>query len=123
MESKNSILNKSESPEECKINNSNKELDGELYMFLPKNILEEISDKKEVPPKNTTENKKKTENNKSINNQILINNNPQNLNFITNIQNINTHNSLHFHSLLDFFLPTYINYLLNLCPDKPYIHF
>ena len=98
MENKDSILDKSEEPEECKINDSNKDLDGDLYLFLPKNVVDEISEKKSenVPkkPHKNSDKKKKPENNLNINNQIIYNNNPQKLNFITNIQNINTINNI-----------------------------
>ena len=46
MENEDTILNKSEDPEECKINDSNKNIDKDLCLFLPKNIVEEISEKK-----------------------------------------------------------------------------
>ena len=46
MESRDSILDKSDDPEECKIDNSNKDLDGDLHLFLPKNIVDEIYEKK-----------------------------------------------------------------------------
>ena len=46
MENQDSILNNSQDPEECKINDSNKNLEKDLCLFLPKNIVEEISEKK-----------------------------------------------------------------------------
>ena len=46
MESRDSILDKSDDPEECKIDTSNKDLDGDLHLFLPKNIVDEIYEKK-----------------------------------------------------------------------------
>ena len=46
MESQGSIINNSEDLEECKINDSNKNLDNDLCLYLPKNIVEEISEKK-----------------------------------------------------------------------------
>ena len=53
MESKDSILNKSSDPEECKKNDSNKNVDGDLHLFLPKSIVDEISEQKvEQVPKN-----------------------------------------------------------------------
>ena len=65
MENKDSILEKSEEPEECKINDSNKDLDGDLYLFLPKNVVDEISEKQSenVPkkPHKNSDKKKKPE--------------------------------------------------------------
>ncbi len=46
MENDDTILNNSQEPEECKINDSNKNMDKDLCLFLPKNIVEEIADKK-----------------------------------------------------------------------------
>ena len=46
MENQDTILNNSDDPEECKINDSNKNLDKDLCLFLPKNIVEEISEEK-----------------------------------------------------------------------------
>ena len=43
MEKEDTILNNSQDKEECKINDSNKNLDKDLCLFLPKNIVEEIS--------------------------------------------------------------------------------
>ena len=89
MESRDSNSDKSDEPEECKIDNSNKDLDGDLHLFLPKNIVDELYEKKvENFPKKTRKHldkKKNKENNMSINNQIIYNNNQQKLNFIKNI--------------------------------------
>ena len=46
MEKEDTILNNSQDQEECKINDSNKNFDKDLCLFLPKNIVEEISEKK-----------------------------------------------------------------------------
>lgn len=51
MEKEDTILNNSQDQEECKINDSNKNFDKDLCLFLPKNIVEEISEKRQITPK------------------------------------------------------------------------
>ena len=71
MENQETILNNSEDPEECKINDSNKNIDKDLCMFLPKNIVEEISEKQtELEKSNSSLSTKQS----NKNNHIEINN-------------------------------------------------
>ena len=110
MESKDSNSEKSDDPEECKIDNSNKNLEGDLHLLLPKNIVDEIYENIPKKSKKNSDKKNKKENSMNINNKIIYNNNPQKLNFITNIQNINTINNIN-NSINSIFL-VYINYII-----------
>ena len=114
MEKEDTILNNSQDQEECKINDSNKNLDKDLCLFLPKNIVEEISEKKidntEISDKSqfafnsiksTPFNKNKyskdfdkKNNHAEINNKIKfhMNNHNKNGNYLKNNIN-NNHNS------------------------------
>ena len=90
MESNDTILNKSLDGEECKINDSNKDLDRDLYLFLPKNIVEEISDK--TSKNDSTKARKYSDKESNMKNNVL--NNSNNMSFIANIRNINTFNNI-----------------------------
>ena len=104
MENEDIILNNSQDPEECKINDSNKNLDKDLCLFLPKNIVEEISEKKtensEIMDQSQFSFSAKKNQNSNKHNHIEISNNMKNHmknhmkngNFIKNNFN-NNHNS------------------------------